>query len=43
MRGMGPNGHKDTPYPYPAGLDKVGRLCLPGMLLHPVDAVKAKE
>lgn len=42
MRGMGPNGHKDTPYPYPAGLDKVGRLFLPGMLLHPVDAVKAK-
>lgn len=38
-----PNGHKDTPYPYPAGLDKVGRLCLPGMLLHPVKGVKARE
>lgn len=38
-----PNSHKDTPYPYPAGLDKVGRLCLPGMLLHPVKGVKAKE
>lgn len=38
-----PNGRKDTPYPYPAGLEKVGRLCLPGMLLHPVKGVKAKE
>ena len=35
----GPNDHKDTPYPYPAGSDKVGRLCLPGMLLHPVKGV----
>ena len=36
------NRHSDTPYPYPPGLDKVGRLCLPGMLLHPVKGVKAK-
>ena len=40
---MDPNSHKDTPYPYPTGLDKVGRLCLPGMLLHPVKGVKAKD
>lgn len=38
-----PNGNKDTPYPYPDGSDKVGRLCLPGMLLHPVKGVKAEE
>lgn len=33
------SGRKDTPYPYPAGSEKVGRLCLPGMLLHPVKRV----
>ncbi|CAF9919556.1 MAG: hypothetical protein ALECFALPRED_001216 [Alectoria fallacina] len=38
---VNPNGHKDTPYPYPLE-DKVGRLCLPGILLHPVKGVKAK-
>ena len=31
---------EETPYPYPAGPDKVGRLCLPGMLLHPVKGIK---
>ncbi|KAL9065100.1 MAG: hypothetical protein Q9161_008447 [Pseudevernia consocians] len=40
---MDPNGHKDTPYPYSAGMDKVGRLCLPGMLLHPVKGVTAQN
>lgn len=40
---MDPNGDKDTPYPYSAGMDRVGRLCLPGMLLHPVKGVKAKD
>lgn len=38
-----PNVHKDTPYPYAAGSDKVGRLCLPGMLLHPVKGIKTTE
>lgn len=38
-----PKVHKEAPYPYPAGSDKVGRLCLPGMLLHPVKGVKATE
>lgn len=37
------NGHEDTPYPYAAGKDKVGRLCSPGRLLRPVKGVKAKE
>ena len=42
QQGTDPAGDEDTPYPYPAGADRVGRLCLPGMLLHPVKGVKAK-